>query len=60
MTCASSDTLKVFGPQAEDGEDRRHGRDWKLEVWTVSGSQIGLGNEDKSRNDLYLKKLARV
>jgi len=46
--------LEAFGPRAEDGEDAG-GRDW-----TVSGSQIGLGNEDKSRNHLYLKTLARV
>ena len=30
------------------------------EVWIVSGSQIRLGNEDKSRTDLYLKILARA
>ena len=48
--------LEAFGPRAEDGEDRRHGQEWKLEVW----SQIGLGNEDKSRTDLYLKTLARA
>jgi len=48
--------LEAFGPRAEDAEDRKHGQEWKLEVW----SQIGLGNEDKSRTDLYLKKLARA
>ena len=52
--------LEAFGPRAEDWEDRRHGQEWKLDVWIVSGSQIGLGNEDKSRTDLYLKTLARV
>jgi len=30
------------------------------EVWIVSGGQIGLGNEDESRTDLYLKILARA
>ena len=25
--------LEAFGQWAEDGEDRRHGRDWKLDVW---------------------------
>ena len=35
-------------PRAEDGEDRRDG----LKVWTVSGSQIRLSNEDKSKTDL--------
>jgi len=42
---------------------RRCGRSqaWPgVEVWTISGSQIGLGNEDKSRTDLYLKMLARA
>ena len=28
--------------------------------WAVSGGQIGLSNEDKSKTDLYLKTLARV
>jgi len=39
--------LEAFGPRAEDAEDRKHGQEWKLEVWTVSESQIELGNEDK-------------
>jgi len=38
---------------------RSQARPGLVEVWTVSGSQIGLGNEDKSRTDLYLEKLAR-
>jgi len=55
-SCASGDMLEAFGPRAEDGEDRRHG----LEVWTVSGSQIRLSNEDKSKTDLCLKKLSKL
>jgi len=30
------------------------------EVWIVSRSKIRLGNEDKSRTDLYLKTLTRA
>jgi len=40
MLCAYGDMLEAFGPRAEDREDRRHG----LEVWIVSGSQIGLSS----------------
>ena len=56
--------------------DRRHapvggiwatGRRWGRsqarlgpEVWIVSGGQIGLGNENESRTDLYLKTLTRA